>query len=166
VAGTSNTRIKVASMKTAIAIHILMKNTSNLWWIYALLSALFAAFTTILAKAGVEGVNVNLATAIRTVIILIITWGVVWVEGSVQTLQQISYKSILFLIFSGISTGLSWLFYFRALQLGKASLVAPIDKSSVILVLLLSTMFLGESLTWKSVLATFLVLSGILVLIL
>ncbi len=142
-----------------------MGNTSNLWWFYALLSALFAALTTILAKAGVEGVNVNLATAIRTLIILIITWGVVWFEGSVQTLHQISYKSILFLIFSGISTGLSWLFYFRALQLGKASLVSPIDKSSVVLVLLLSAMFLGESLTWKSLLATFLVLSGILVLI-
>ena len=143
-----------------------MESNSNAWWIYALLSALFAALTTILAKAGVEGVNVNLATAIRTFIILIITWGVVWFEGSFQNLQQINYKSILFLIYSGISTGLSWLFYFKALQLGKASLVSPIDKSSVVLVLLLSAMFLGESLTWKSILATFLVLSGILVLIL
>lgn len=110
--------------------------------------------------------NANLATAIRTFIILIITWGVVWVEGSFQNLQQIPYKPIIFLILSGISTGLSWLFYFRSLQLSKASLVSPIDKSSVVLVLLLSAIFLGEPLTWKSILATFLVLSGVLVLIL
>jgi transporter family protein len=110
--------------------------------------------------------SANLATAIRTLVILIVTWGIVWSEGSVQNLQQIPYKSILLLIFSGISTGLSWLFYFRALQLGKASLVSPIDKSSVVLVLLLSAIFLGESLSWQSILGTFLVLSGILVLIL
>ena len=143
-----------------------MENNSNTWWIYALLSALFAAITTILGKAGIEGVNANLGTAIRTFVILIITWSIVWFEGSIQNLQQIPYKSVLLLILSGISTGLSWLFYFRALQLGKVSLVSPIDKSSVVLVLLLSAIFLGESLNWQSVLGTFLVMSGILVLIL
>jgi bacterial/archaeal transporter family protein len=143
-----------------------MENNSNAWWIYGLLSALFAALTTILAKVGIEGVNVNLATAIRTLVILIITWGIVWFEGSIQNLQQIPYKPIVFLILSGITTGLSWLFYFKALQLGKASLVAPIDKSSVVLVLLLSAMFLGEPITWKSALATFFVLSGVITLIL
>jgi len=149
-----------------MSIKIKMESNPNAWWLYALLSALFAALTTILAKAGIEGVSANLATAIRTFVILIVTWGIVWSEGSVQNLQQIPYKSILLLIFSGISTGLSWLFYFRALQLGKASLVSPIDKSSVVLVLLLSAIFLGESLSWQSILGTFLVLSGILVLIL
>lgn len=142
-----------------------MIDSSNLWWIYALLSALFAALTTILAKIGIAGISANLGTAIRTVVILLITWGVVWFEGSVPNLQQIPYQSILTLLLSGISTGLSWLFYFKALQLGKASLVSPIDKSSVVLVLLLSAIFLGEALTWKSLLGTFLVLAGVLVLI-
>jgi transporter family protein len=143
-----------------------MQTHANGWWIYALLSALFAALTTILAKAGVEGVNANLATAIRTVIILIITWGIVWMDGSAQNLREIPAKPMMLLILSGICTGLSWLFYFRALQLGKASLVSPIDKSSIVLVLLLSAIFLGESLTLKSILATVLVLAGLLVLIL
>jgi transporter family protein len=138
-------------------------NNSDTWWIYALLSALFAALTTILAKLGIEGISVNLATAIRTTIILLITWGIVLIEGSIRSLQSIPYRSILFIILSGLSTGFSWLFYFRALQLGKASLVSPIDKSSTILVLLLSSMLLGESLSLKAVLGTFLILAGVMV---
>ncbi len=140
-----------------------MVNNSDTWWIYALLSALFAALTTILAKLGIEGISVNLATAIRTTIILLITWGIVLIEGSIRSLQSIPYRSILFIILSGLSTGFSWLFYFRALQLGKASLVSPIDKSSTILVLLLSSMLLGESLSLKAVLGTFLILAGVMV---
>jgi bacterial/archaeal transporter family protein len=142
-----------------------MESTQT-WWIYALLSALFAALTTIFGKIGVANVNSNLATAIRTVVILAIAWGIVLFEGNAKNLLAIPQKTLLFLLLSGISTGLSWLFYFRALQEGKASLVAPIDKSSLVLVLCLSALFLDEPLNLKSALATLLILSGTLVLIL
>jgi bacterial/archaeal transporter family protein len=141
-------------------------DSSNMWWIYALLSALFAALTTIFAKIGVESVNSNLATAIRTIIILGVAWGIVFVKGDAKGLTEISAKTLLFLILSGLATGLSWIFYFRALQLGKAALVAPIDKSSVVLVLLFSAVFLGESLTRQSILGAILIATGTLVLIL
>lgn len=141
-------------------------DNSNMWWIYALLSALFAALTTIFAKIGVELVNSNLATAIRTIIILVVAWGIVLVKGDAKGLAEISSKTLLFLVLSGLATGLSWIFYFRALQLGKASLVAPIDKSSVVLVLLFSAVFLGESLTKQSALGAILIAAGTLVLIL
>jgi bacterial/archaeal transporter family protein len=140
-------------------------DNSNMWWIYALLSALFAALTTIFAKIGVESVNSNLATAIRTIIILVVAWGIVLVKGEAKDLADISSKTLLFLVLSGLATGLSWIFYFRALQLGKASLVAPIDKSSVILVLLFSAVFLGESLTRQSIVGAILIATGTLVLI-
>lgn len=139
---------------------------SNLWWIYALLSALFAALTTIFAKIGIEAINSNLATAIRTIIILIVAWGIVFAKGDVKGLTEIPNKTLLFLVLSGLATGLSWIFYFKALQIGKASLVAPIDKSSLVLVLLFSAVFLGESLTRQSILGTFLIVIGTLVLIL
>ena len=141
-------------------------DNSNMWWIYALLSALFAALTTIFAKIGVESVNSNLATAIRTIIILIVAWGIVFVNGDAKGLAEIPSKTLLFLVLSGLATGLSWVFYFRALQLGKASLVAPIDKSSVVLVLVFSAVFLGESLTRQSILGAILIVAGTLVLIL
>ncbi|HYW18405.1 MAG TPA: EamA family transporter [Nodularia sp. (in: cyanobacteria)] len=137
-----------------------------MWWIYALLSACFAALTTIFAKIGVENVNSNLATAIRTVVILVIAWVIVLVEGRGVNLGEIPQKTMLFLLLSGMATGLSWIFYFKALQMGKASLVAPIDKSSLVLVLLFSVIFLGESLSWKIVLGNLLVVIGTLVLIL
>ncbi|TVQ12818.1 MAG: EamA family transporter [Leptolyngbya sp. DLM2.Bin27] len=136
------------------------------WWFFALLSAFFAALTTIFAKVGVENVDSNLATAIRTVIILAIAWGIVWVNGQFQAILTISPKTLLFLILSGVATGLSWLCYFRALQIGNASLVAPVDKSGLILVLWLSILFLGEPLTLRVVAGTVLVLVGTLVLIL
>lgn len=139
---------------------------SNLWWIYALLSALFAALTTIFAKIGIEAINSNLATAIRTIIILLVAWGIVFAKGDVKGLTEIPNKTLLFLVLSGLATGLSWIFYFKALQIGKASLVAPIDKSSLVLVLLFSAVFLGESLTRQSILGTFLIVIGTLVLIL
>jgi bacterial/archaeal transporter family protein len=135
------------------------------WWFFALLSAFFAALTTIFAKVGVENIDSNLATAIRTVVILAIAWGIVWANGGLPELFAISSKTLLFLVLSGVATGLSWLCYFKALQIGNASLVAPVDKSGLILVLLLSVLFLGEPLTLKVVAGTVLVLAGTLVLI-
>ncbi|MEH2231454.1 MAG: EamA family transporter [Nostoc sp.] len=142
-----------------------MENNTTTWWIYALLSAGFAALTTIFAKIGIENVNANLATAIRTVVILVVAWGIVFFQGNVVNISAISQKTMIFLLLSGLSTGLSWIFYFQALQAGKASLVAPIDKSSLVLVLLFSVIFLGETLSWKILLGTGLVVIGTLVLI-
>lgn len=142
-----------------------MDNTQT-WWVYALLAAAFAALTTIFAKIGLENINSNLATAIRTVVILVFAWGIVLAEGNAEKLGEVSQKSLIFLLLSGLATGISWLFYFKALQAGKASLVAPIDKSSFVLVFLFSVIFLGESLTWKSVFGTTLIVIGTLVLIL
>lgn len=136
------------------------------WWGYALLSALFAALTTIFAKIGVSQINSNLATAIRTAIILIIVWAIVLVTGEVHQLGNVPQRAWLFLILSAVATGLSWLFYFKGLQVGQASLVAPIDKSSVALVLILSALVLGEKLTTQSIAGTLLILVGTLVLIL
>lgn len=139
-------------------------NFEKAWWFFALLSAFFAALTTIFAKVGVENVDSNLATAIRTVVILAIAWSIVGANGQFQEIFTISPKALSFLVLSGVATGLSWLCYFRSLQIGNASLVAPVDKSGLILVLLLSVLFLGEPLTLKVVLGTILVLSGTLVL--
>ncbi|ALF53931.1 membrane protein [Nostoc piscinale CENA21] len=133
--------------------------------LFALLSAFFAALTTIFAKIGVETINPNLATAIRTVVILVMVWGWVFAKGQLDTLLTITPKTLLFLVFSGLSTGLSWLFYFRALQIGKASLVAPLDKSSLLLVLVFSALFLKEQLTPQVILGTGLILAGTVVLI-
>jgi bacterial/archaeal transporter family protein len=141
-----------------------MQNDSGIWWIYALLSAFFAALTTIFAKIGVENVNANLATAIRTVIILVIAWGLVFAQGNLIQLSTISSRSLIFLSISGVATGLSWIFYFQALQLGKVAQVAPIDKSSVVMVILFSSIFLHEPLTLKIILGGLLVAIGTLVL--
>ncbi len=114
------------------------------WFIFALLSAFFAALTAILAKIGVKNVDSNLATAIRTVVILIFAWGIVFIKGTAKQMGSIAPFSLLFLILSGIATGLSWLFYFRALQLGQASQVAPIDKLSLALTVILAVLLLHE----------------------
>lgn len=114
------------------------------WLFYALLSAFFAALTAILAKIGVKNVDSNLATAVRTIVILVFAWGIVFYQGTAKQLGSLSQFSVLFLILSGIATGLSWLFYFRALQLGNASQVAPIDKLSIVLTLILSILILKE----------------------
>ncbi len=135
------------------------------WWGYALLSAFFAALTAIFAKLGVEGINSNLATAIRTVVILVIAWALVLVRGETAGISTLSRRTWLFLVLSGAATGASWLCYFRALQLGKASLVAPVDKTSLVMVLLLSALVLGEPLTPQTMAGTLLILSGTLVLI-
>src|SRR2546421_7664455 len=137
-----------------------------MWWIYALLSALFAALTTIFAKVGVANVNSNLATAIRTVIILIVAWGIVLTRNEQKQLNAVSKHSLLFLVISGLATGLSWIFYFKALQIGKVSQVAPVDKLSVALTIVLSVLFLGEPLTFKTATGALLIITGTLVLIL
>ena len=136
------------------------------WWFYALLSALFAALTTIFAKIGVKDVNSNLATAIRTVVILAIAWGIVVARGETAGIAMLSRRTLLFLVLSGAATGLSWLCYFRALQEGSASLVAPIDKSSLVMIIVLSALFLGEPLTWQAIVGGGLIVAGTIVLIL
>lgn len=137
-----------------------------MWWIYALLSALFASLTAIFAKIGVENVNSNLATAIRTVVILFMAWGIVLVRGETKDLGSISRHSLIFLMISGVATGLSWVFYFKALQMGKVSQVAPIDKLSVALTVLLSVLFLHEALSLKTAIGALLIIAGTLVMIL
>ncbi|HNP74554.1 MAG TPA: EamA family transporter [Kouleothrix sp.] len=136
------------------------------WWAFALLSALFAALTTIFAKLGIQGISSNLATAVRTVVILIIAWAIVLGTGEARGLAGLGGRTWLMLVLSGVATGLSWLCYFRALQLGSASAVAPIDKSSVVMILVLSVIFLGEPLSWKAALGAALVAGGTIVLIL
>lgn len=117
------------------------------WLYYALLSAFFAALTSILAKVGIKDVNSNLATAIRTIVILIFAWGIVFYQNTQKEIGSISKFSLLFLILSGIATGLSWIFYFKALQIGQASKVAPIDKLSLVLTIILATLLLKEKMT-------------------
>lgn len=136
-----------------------------MWWIYALLSAVFAALTAIFAKIGIKGVDSDLATAIRTVIILILAWGIALFKGSAENMGALSKTNWIFLILSGCATGLSWIFYFKALQIGKVSRVAPVDKLSVALAIVLSVVFLKEPLTLKSALGALLIISGTLVLI-
>ena len=137
-----------------------------MWWFYALLSALFAALTAIFAKVGIAGVNSNLATAIRTIIILLVAWGIVLARGEMKGIAALSKQNIFFRIISGIATGLSWIFYFKALQIGKVSQVAPVDKLSVALTIVLSVIFLGETLTIKIAIGACLIIAGTFVLIL
>ena len=136
-----------------------------MWWTYALLSALFAALTAIFAKVGVTNVNSDLATAIRTIIILFVAWGIAFARGEAKGIYTLSKHNLIFLLISGICTGLSWVFYFKALQIGKVSQVAPVDKLSVALTITLSVVFLGEVLTWKTAIGAALIITGTLVLI-
>lgn len=131
-----------------------------------MLSALFAALTAVLAKVGIRNVNTDLATAIRTLVILVVAWGLVFWRGGLDGLPTLTRQNWLFLVLSGIATGLSWICYFKALQLGKVSQVAPVDKLSVAIAILLSVLFLGEDLTWKTALGASLIIGGTLVLIL
>jgi bacterial/archaeal transporter family protein len=137
-----------------------------MWWIYAILSAIFASLTAIFAKLGINGVNANLATAIRTIVILFVAWGIVLARGEGKGITTLSKQNIIFLIISGVATGLSWVFYFKALQLGKVSQVAPVDKLSVALTIVLSIVFLGETLTLKAALGAILIIAGTVVMIL
>ncbi len=136
-----------------------------MWWIYALLSALFASLTAIFAKVGITGVNSNLATAIRTIIILFVAWGIVLAKNEQKGLGTLTKHNLIFLVISGLATGLSWIFYFKALQIGKVSQVAPVDKLSVALTIILSVVFLGEALSWKTAIGAGLIIIGTLVMI-
>ena len=142
------------------------KGRNHMWLLFALLSAVFAALTSILAKIGIEGVNSNLATAIRTVVVLAMAWGMVFLTGSQGGIASIGRKSWLFLILSGLATGASWLCYYRALQLGEASKVVPIDKLSVVITLVLAFVFLHEPFTAKSLVGCVLITAGTLYMVL
>ena len=137
-----------------------------MWAVFALLSAVFAALTGILAKLGMEGINSNLATAIRTVVVLAMSWGMVFLTRAQGGMGEISRRSWLFLILSGLATGASWLCYYRALQLGEASRVVPIDKFSVVISMVLAFVVLKEAVTVKTVVGGLLITAGTLVLIL
>jgi transporter family protein len=136
-----------------------------MWWIYALLSALFAALTAIFAKVGIKGVDTDLATAIRTVVILLIAWAIVLIKGSETSISSLTKVNWTFLALSGCATGLSWICYFKALQLGKVSQVAPIDKLSVALAIILAVVFLKESLNVKQIIGAVMIIGGSIVLI-
>jgi transporter family protein len=137
-----------------------------MWVLFAILSSIFAALTSILAKVGIEGVNSNLATAIRTTVVLIMSWGMVFLTNTQKGIGQISQRSWIFLILSGLATGASWLCYYKALQMGEASKVVPIDKMSVVLTLILAFVFLHEQFTSKSILGCVLISAGTLLMVL
>lgn len=137
-----------------------------MWFVFALLSAVFAALTSILAKVGIDGVNSNLATAIRTMVVVAMAWGMVFLTNAQGGIAEISRKSWLFLILSGLATGASWLCYYRAIQIGEVSKVVPIDKLSVVITLVMAGVFLHEKFTPKSVIGCLLIGAGTLVMIL
>jgi len=137
-----------------------------MWMVYALGSAVFAALTSILAKIGIDGVNSNLATALRTMVVLIMAWGMVFLTDAQGGISAISRKSWVFLILSGLATGASWLCYYKALQMGQASKVVPIDKLSVVFTLILAFVFLHEKFTWKSGVGCLLIAAGTLLMVL
>jgi len=137
-----------------------------MWAFFAILSAVFAALTSILAKIGIEGVNSNLATALRTVVVLAMAWGMVFLTHAQNGISEISKKSWLFLILSGLATGASWLCYYKALQMGEASKVVPIDKLSVVITLVLAFVFLHETFTTKSAIGAVLITAGTLIMVL
>jgi transporter family protein len=138
---------------------------NGMWIVFALLSAVFAALTSILAKVGIDGVNSNLATAIRTVVVVIMSWGMVFLTNSQGGISDISKKSWIFLILSGIATGISWLCYYKALQMGDTSKVVPIDKLSVVITLILAFVFLHEQFTIKSLIGCILIGAGTLIMV-
>lgn len=137
-----------------------------MWFIFAILSAVFAALTSILAKVGIDGVNSNLATAVRTIVVVLMAWVMVFITNAQSGLFEISKKSWIFLILSGLATGASWLCYYKALQIGEASKVVPVDKLSVIITLILAFVFLHESFTFKSLIGCVLITAGTLIMVL
>ena len=137
-----------------------------MWAIFAILSAIFAALTSILAKIGIEGVNSNLATAVRTIVVVLMAWFMVFITGNQNGIVDISKKSWIFLILSGLATGASWLCYYKALQLGEASKVVPIDKLSIVITIILAFIFLGEQITLKTLIGCCLIVAGTFVMIL
>lgn len=137
-----------------------------MWLMFAILSAVFAAATAILAKIGIDGVDSNLATAIRTIVVLVMAWAMVFLTNSAGGISSISTRSWIFLILSGLATGASWLCYFYAIKIGDVSKVVPIDKCSLVLTIIFAVIFLGEALTWKTVVGSILLLAGALVMVL
>lgn len=137
-----------------------------MWFILALLSAAFAALTSILAKIGIDGVNSNLATAVRTVVVVLMAWGMVFITNTQSGITDISKKSWLFLILSGLATGASWLCYYRALQMGEVSKVVSVDKLSISITLILAFVFLHEQITWKSGIGAALITIGTIIMVL
>ena len=137
-----------------------------MWTIFAILSAIFAALTSILAKIGIEGVNSNLATAVRTIVVVLMAWFMVFITGNQNGIVDISKKSWIFLILSGLATGASWLCYYKALQLGEVSKVVPIDKLSIVITIILAFIFLGEQITLKTLIGCCLIIIGTFVMIL
>lgn len=137
-----------------------------MWIVYSIFAALFAALTSIFAKIGIGGINSNLATAIRTVVVLAVAWGMVFITGAHNGIRNISEKNMIFLILSGVATGLSWLFYFRAIQIGQVSKVVPIDKLSIVITIALSFAILKEPVTIKAIAGGVLITAGTLVMIL
>ena len=137
-----------------------------MWFIFAILSAIFAALTSILAKIGIEGVNSNLATAVRTIVVVLMAWFMVFITGNQNGIVDINKKSWIFLILSGLATGASWLCYYKALQLGEASKVVPIDKLSIVITIVLAFIFLGEQITLKTLIGCCLIVAGTFVMIL
>lgn len=137
-----------------------------MWLLFAILSAVFAAATAILAKIGIDGVDSNLATAIRTIVVLALAWGMVFLTNSAGGISSISTRSWIFLILSGLATGASWLCYSYAIKTGDVSKVVPIDKCSLVLTIIFAVIFLGEALTWKTVVGSILLLAGALVMVL
>ena len=137
-----------------------------MWAIFAILSAIFAALTSILAKIGIEGVNSNLATAVRTIVVVLMAWFMVFITGNQNGIVDISKKSWIFLILSGLATGASWLCYYKALQLGEASKVVSIDKLSIVITIILAFIFLGEQITLKTLIGCCLIVTGTFVMIL
>lgn len=136
-----------------------------MWKLFAILSALFAALTAILAKIGIKGVDSNLATAIRTAVVVVLAWGIVFTTGGQNAIRGLTKQNWTFLILSGLATGLSWLFYYKAISLGNVSQVAPIDKSSIVLTLILSFIILGEQFTVKTLVAGGLITAGVFVML-
>ena len=137
-----------------------------MWMVFAILSSVFAALTSILAKVGIDGVNSNLATAIRTLVVLIMAWAMVFLTNNQSGITEIGKKSWIFLILSGIATGASWLCYYKALQMGDASKVVPIDKLSVVITLFMAFVFLHEQFTVKSIIGSILITAGTLFMVL
>ena len=137
-----------------------------MWFIFAILSAIFAALTSILAKIGIEGVNSNLATAVRTIVVVLMAWFMVFITGNQNGIVDINKKSWIFLILSGVATGASWLCYYKALQFGEASKVVPIDKLSIVITIVLAFIFLGEQITLKTLIGCCLIVIGTFIMIL
>ena len=158
--------VKAVSTAQRLIYNRSTKGITDMWLVFAIGSAVFAALTSILAKVGISGVNSNLATAIRTAVVLVMSWGMVFLTNAQKGIGQISQKSWLFLILSGLATGASWLCYYRALQMGETSKVVPIDKMSVVLTLVLAFVFLHEEFTVKSLIGSILLAAGTLVMVL